>query len=236
MTDFQTTVNLTQGFGVQGEIIYDGPIRSAPWQLISTPQANVIGATAYTATSGQTADGQTSGIAQAGGSGAFVGILANPKVYTNTNGSFTATLTLADDTIAELVTMGQMLVKLTTAANPGDLVQYDNTTGALSSIPPVATFTASNATSVLTVTATDSFIGPGLIFVIGGDAVTIVSNGTGVGGTGTYNLSVAVGTVASAAFTSRNVLPGSGKTLVPRCKVILRASAANALAMVELTN
>lgn len=232
---FQSAVNLTQAFGVPGEIVYDGPVRSNPWQLISTPALNIIGARAYTVVSGAT--DTDSGVAIAGGTGAFCGILAAPKSYANFSGALSPTLTLPDDTVAELVTMGTIICTLSTAASPGDLVVFDQTTGALSSVPAVTTFTASSATSVLTVTvAGNGNIGPGLVFMsAAGARVTILSNGTGTGGTGTYNLDTAVGTVSAAAFTAlNNVLP-SGKTFVPRAKVILRASGAAGLAIVEIT-
>lgn len=233
MPDFQTTVNLTQAFGVPGEIVYDGPIISKPWQLISTPQLNVIGATAYTINTPAT--DTASGIAQAGGTGIFCGVLACPKSYANFSGSLSPTLTLGDDTVAELVTTGQMLLTLANASNPGDLVVFDQTTGALSTVPGQTSFTASNATSVLTVTGTPvGTIGPGLTFTIGGDFVKIVSNGTGTGGAGTYNLDIAVGTVGSATYTASNVIAASGKTIIPRAKTILRAGAAASIAICEL--
>lgn len=231
---FQTAIAFQTVFGFQGEIVYDGPIRSAPWQLISTPQANVIGATAFTITSGALGiQGANCGTAAAGGSGNFAGILANPKVYTNFGNITTATMTLPDDTVAELVTMGQMLVKLTSAANPGDLVVYDNTTGALSSVPQMVAFTASFATNVMTVTVapTAGSLGVGSLINAAG-----VAPGTYIiSGSGPYTLSTSPGTVAAEAATATG-FAGSGKTFVPRCKTILRPSAANALAMIELTN
>lgn len=231
---FQSAIAFQIAFGIQGEIVYDGPVRSAPWQLISTPQTNVIGATAYTVTSGPVGtNGDNCGIAQAGGSGNFAGILANPKVYANFGNISTATLTLADDTVAELITMGQMLVKLTTASTPGDTVVYDNTTGALSSIPSAVAFTASFATNVMTVTVapTAGTIGVGSLISAAG-----VAPGTYViSGSGPYTLSTSPGTIAAEAVTATGYA-GSGKTFVPRAKTILRPSAANALAMIELTN
>lgn len=235
MAGFQTAVNLTQAYGVPGEFAYDGPHRSNPWEIISSPQLNKIGATAYTVLTPMT--DTNAGVAVAGGTGSFAGILANPKVYANPTGSLGATMTLPDNTIAELVTMGQMLCTLTNAANPGDLVVFDNTTGALSAVPAVTTFTGSMATNVLTVTGTPvGNIGPGLAFTVAGARVTILSNGSGTGGTGTYNLDTTVGTVGSATYTALNNAIASGKTAVPRSKVILRASAANATAIVELTD
>lgn len=238
---FQQTVSLSMGFGVQGEEVYDGPRRVKPWQIISTPQPNVIGATAYTVVSPET--DTSAGIAMAGGVTEFAGILINPKVYASfgaSSGSLDPTLTLSNDTIAELMTMGTPLVKLTTAANVGDLVVYDTTTGALSSVVSSFAATASFATNVMTVTGT-----PGGVIGIGSQVsgtgippgTIVTSLGTGTGGAGTYNLSTSPGTVASATVSiGAGTNAGTGKKFVPHAKVILRASAANGLAIIELTN
>lgn len=168
---FQQSVAATMGMGIPGELAYDGPMRAKPWNLVSNPEANVIGATAYTIVS--------EGVAMAGGTGVFAGILVSPKEhaahgtpgsYTTGGGPLAATMTLPDETIGTLLTMGAPYVILTTAANPGDLLVYDTTTGALSSVP--------------------------------------------------------AGTTAA----------GTGKAFVPNAKTILRASAANGLAIAELTN
>lgn len=71
MSEFQSSVNLAQAFGVIGELIATGPVRSFPAKLVSDPAENVIGR-AYTWVS--------EGVVKAGGVGAFAGILANPKV------------------------------------------------------------------------------------------------------------------------------------------------------------
>lgn len=229
---FQTTVNLTQGFGVQGEIIYDGPVRSAPWNLVSTPEANVIGATAYTVVSPGT--DTTAGTATAGGTGVYCGILANPKTATFTGTIGTPTMTLPDDAIGELVTMGQITLLLTTTANPGDLLYFNNTTGVLSSIAPVTSFTG-----VITVTTgalATSLLTSGAIYVGMPIAGTNVPAGTIIlSGSGTSWVTNCVVAVASTIMTGPSAAP-SGSTLVPKGKVILRASAANALAICELTD
>ena len=228
---FQSVVSLTQGYGVPGSLVYDGPVRSAPWTLISTPEPNVIGATAYTAVS--------DGIAMAGGVGAFAGILASPKSYTAGLINVGSTMTLPDETIGELATMGQFLVTLTTAANIGDLVTYNTTTGALGSVPLQGAVTASFATNVMTVTASSVFIGVGSVVNFAGVAVgtTVIADGTGAGGTGTYTLSTTPGTVASApGKIGAGLYAGANNAFVPNATVILRATAANALAIIELNN
>lgn len=231
---FQQTVNLTQAFGVQGEIIYDGPVRSNPWQLISTPQANIIGATAYTITSPGTDTG--SGTAQAGSGGTgFAGVLAAPKSYANFSGSLAPTLTLPDDTIGELVTMGTINLLLGNIANPGDLLYYDNTTGALGSIAPITSFTGVIAvtTGILTTSALTS----GAVYAgmpLSGAGVppgTIVT--TNIDATH-WNTNI-ITAVASTVMTGPSAAP-AGKSFVPHGKVILRQSAANGIAICELTD
>lgn len=71
----------------------------------------------------------------------FAGFLVNPKVYalTGTSGNpLAATLTLPNDGIAELLTMGTIIVTVPASCAIGDLVVYDNTTGAISTIAPRA--------------------------------------------------------------------------------------------------
>lgn len=228
---FQQSVSLAQGFGVQGEVIYDGPWRAAPWQLQSSPHPNVIGATAFTVVS--------EGIAMAGSIGVFAGILALPKSYANFtgNGGLAPTLTLADDSIGELLTMGTMLALLTTASNIGDLVTYNETTGALASVASSGTLVGSVATTVLTVTGTPTTpLGVGSVITGNGalPGTVIESLGTGTGGAGTYNLNLTQ-TDASGTFNTVGI-PPAGFAFVPKCKTALRNSAANALAIIELTN
>jgi hypothetical protein len=132
---FQQTVFLQQGFGVPGELYTDSPHRAWEYTLVSASAAyNIIGATAYTLTS--------QGIAQAGntgGTGVFVGVLANPKEQTlfGVGGSpLSPTLVLPNNVLASLVTMGDLVVTLPAAAAIGDYVIFDNVTGALSTVPP----------------------------------------------------------------------------------------------------
>lgn len=229
---FQQTVSLAQGFGVAGSVQYDGPIRSAPWTLVSTPQLNVIGATAYTVVS--------DGIAMAGGVGVFAGILGAPKSYTAGLIHGGPTLTLPDEAIGELFTMSQMLVTLVGAANIGDPVTYNTTTGALSAVPASVAATASFATNVMTVTgsvASPIGIGSGVSFAGVPPGTFVTSLGTGTGGAGTYNLSTTPGTVASATGKiTAGAFAGASATFVPNASVILHPSSAGGLAIIELNN
>lgn len=207
---FQSTVNIQLAFGVPGALYDDSPVRSTPWELVSAQASyNVIGATAFTVTTADPGDNSKAGVAAAGGTGIFAGILANSKVYATsgtTAGALTPTTTLPNHFIGELVTMGHLIVSLPGPASIGDKVSYDQTTGELQTFAPKATFTAAlSSTGVLTVSAiTAGFLQPGVI--IGGagfGSATIVSLGTGNGNTGTYNTSyrAAATDIGSEAMT-----------------------------------
>ena len=218
---FQTVVNVELAAGIPGTLYDDGPVRAAPYELNSALASyNVIGATAYTVTSGDPGTNAASGVVAAGGTGAFAGILMNPKVYANvgtSSGPLTSNLTLPNFTIAELLTMGDIWVSLPGPANVGDLVCYDQTTGALSTYPRQVQFTGAMATTgVLTVTAItvgQIQIGSqiGGIGVPGGTFVTAL--GTGTGGTGTYQTSAVntgfTGAIAAEAMTGTSLPPAA---------------------------
>lgn len=218
----QQTININAGFGVIGELFFDGPVRGAPYNLVSTPQLNLVG-NVFTVVSGADPDNTTgsplAGTAMVGGTGVFAGILANPKVYasagTALGGPLAATLVLPDNTIGELVIMGEMVVNLPGPANVGDLVTYDATTGNLNSITPTTSFTASIAAGgsstadVMTVTAVSKgrlavgqlITGTGVL-----PGTRIGSLGSGTGYTGTYNLTtINLQTVSSEVMTAPNV-------------------------------
>jgi len=122
---FQSTVRTVQGSGVIGELANDGPVRATSYTLVSGATDNVVG-NAFTVSS--------EGVAEAGGTGTFAGILANPKVYASqgtASNTLGATLVLDDYAIGELVTMGTMYVELDSAASIGDTVVYDVDDGSL---------------------------------------------------------------------------------------------------------
>lgn len=129
---FQSTVNFFQGAGVPGQIYLDDPHRAESFILESALASyNIVGATAYTVVS--------EGIAQAGGTGHFAGILVDPQQYALfgvNNQPLQPTLVLPNEIQADLLTMGTIFVTLPAAAAIGDVVIYDNTTGALSTITP----------------------------------------------------------------------------------------------------
>lgn len=238
MTGFQSTINYNQALGVTGEIARSGPQRALPYNLVSTPNANVIG-NAFSVTNGgdpsPSANAPNAGQAAVGlSSGSiFAGILISPKEYASFGGSggpLTPTLTLADNTIGYLMTMGFIAVSLTTANNNvGNAVYADPTTGALGSYAPAAAFTGAIAPGgsagvqdTLTVTLTTAgSLGVGSVIAGAGvlPGTVITALGSGTGGNGTYKLStVNLQTVAAELMTATSRAP-SGKTDVPRCTV-----------------
>ena len=216
---FQSTVNVELGFGVPGALYDDGPVRSAPYELVSASAAyNVVGATAYTVTSGDPGDNSGSAVAAAGGTGVFAGILMNSKVYATsgtTAGALSPSMTLPNYFIGELLTTGDIIVALPGPANVGDLVGYDATTGALSTYVPQAKFTAALvSTGVLSVTAvTAGQIQVGMLISGAGvpPGIYITGNSTGYGNTGNYttNYTSAATTIAAEAMTAPSLPPAA---------------------------
>lgn len=237
---FQSTVELQQGFGVVGELMTTSPVRAKTYNLDSADAAyNVVGR-AFTVTS--------QGTAAAGGTGVFAGILANPKAYasqgTAAGGSLAPTLTLRNDEIGELVTMGQMIVALPAAASIGDKITYHTTTGLLGSVSPLASFTGVIAvtTGVLTVSdlAAGGYITPGMEIsgtgVPGGTVITGQATGT-TGGEGTYNTNITTA-VSSTTMTVENspLASGAGYAFVPNAEVFGYTPTDAGLAVIQLTN
>lgn len=135
---FQSAIALNQGFGVAGEIVFEGPTRAKPGVVKGTA-ANIVVGRAFTI---DAADGQYS----PGGTGTFGGILANPKalqsVGTTAGGPLAPTLTVPAGTVCEFVMMGEILVSLSNAAAIGDAVKFVNADGTLAAGAPGAGETA----------------------------------------------------------------------------------------------
>lgn len=133
---FQSTIFVNQGFGVPGELFTDSPHTATPYTIVSALESyNIIGATACTIVS--------QGVCKAGSTGTlgFAGILVNPKnqaLFGVANVPLDPTLTVNNNMPVACATMGVVIVTLPAGAAIGDRVIYDNTTGALSTITPVA--------------------------------------------------------------------------------------------------
>lgn len=228
----QSSVAAQMGFGVVGELFSEGPTRSRPFTLDSADAAYNVMGRAFTV--------KSEGVAQAGGTGAFAGIMIGPKEQALSGnavgGTLAPTLTLRNGEIAEMCIMDEVIVSLPGAANIGDRVYYDNTTGVLGSTADIATFTASQTTTVLTVTAiTAGNLGVGSVVTQASGLQSIIQSlGTGTGGTGTYNVNTSQN-VSSGAATATSVAP-SGKTFVPGGRVYAYTVSGAGLAVLKLTN
>jgi len=140
---FQSTVNINLGFGIPGELIVDGPQRVDSLTLDSTGGTIGLAFTKSNSTNVATQGGVV-------GTGIlFAGILVNPKAYASYGAVGGApldpTLFLGPNSQGEFMTMGTICVTLVGAANIGDLVQYNTTTGVLSTVAPGASATTGNA-------------------------------------------------------------------------------------------
>lgn len=234
---FQSTLRYDYTFGVPGELLRDGPNRTRPGFIQSSSAAlNIVGATAFT----QAAAG---GAVQAGGTGIFAGLLCNPKVYpgfgTTAGGPLAPTLTLPNNIQGEFLEMGLMCAVMANAGVlVGDIVMYATATGVLSSMGANVAFTASQATTVLTVTGTPTGgkLGVGSnVYAAGVLVGEIISLGTGTGGAGTYNLNTSA-TVASGPMTANSVAP-VGSIIVPNTTIEqFPQPSAGSLSLIRMTN
>lgn len=237
----QSTVALNQGFGLVGEIQFEGPTRAQPGVTkVGTSTvggADLVVGRAFTI---DAADGQF----QPGGSGVFGGILSNPKglssIGTQAGGPLAPTLTIAAGTIGEFLTMGEILVSLATAAAIGARIVFANATGILSTLPDSAfTGVIAVTTGVLTVSAAAAGASIGVGSQITGTGVPagtqVTAVLTGTGGNGTYQTNIVTAVASFADGKATSVAP-AGFTLIPRAEVKRYANSAAGLAVVSLTN
>ena len=188
---FQSTVSTEVPFGVPGSQFDSSPVVAQPYLLVSDDASyNIVGATAYT----QVSDG----VAKAGGTGKFAGILVNSKEYvavgTLSGGPLAPTMTVPNNVRGSLASEGAFVSSLVKTSN-------------------IASFTGIIAvtTGILTVSAiaAGSVIQPGsLLYGTGVPAGTVIGtfiSGTS-GGNGTYNTNIttAVGSTAMTSFNAVN--------------------------------
>lgn len=127
---FQKVVRPHAAFGVVGDRQFQGPRRAGSYILKSDDATNNVVGRAFTFVDGEP------GFVQAGGTGEFAGILANPKVYAYRgslldSGESTQRLQLPNGISAEFVTMDMLTVIIDKAAEVGDLIAYNTATGEL---------------------------------------------------------------------------------------------------------
>jgi len=167
---FQSTVSPYLGFGVVGELALEGPLRSQPARIVSGSAANNVMGRAVTWTSGGTGSPTANGdavnpanmVVAAGGSGRFMGIIGNPKVYpgtgTTVGGTLASTLAVPNYSMVECVqeTAG-IIVDLPASSEPGDTVYFLTADGTLvTTAPGAAAPVGANTTPIGTVERFDN--------------------------------------------------------------------------------
>ena len=113
------TARTTLLSGIPGNISHDGPTRAASAIIDSATEANNVFGRAFTYKAG-TDD------VQAGGTGAFAGILINPKAYA------IDVEYARNATVSEFLSMGEVYVQLANDGNIGDPVSFAPATGIIS--------------------------------------------------------------------------------------------------------
>ncbi len=134
MSTFQQTVNVDLNLGVPGDIISDEPIRATPYTLATAGTMGYFFTVA-----------NNTGLASVGGtitnaSVVFGGIAINSKIEPLFGSSASSPLSAnlgvsANDQVA-LLSLGTCIVNIPNAWEIGDIVDYNTTTGALSSHAP----------------------------------------------------------------------------------------------------
>jgi hypothetical protein len=132
---FQTQTFQFPGFGVPGEIYNNYPRRGQSF-ILNSSSPNTFGY-GFSITSQGVAN-----VGNTGGTQIFAGILVNPKgtaLLGTTSSTLAPSLVVPNNYQGELVTAGSVIVSLPAAANIGDQVLYDQTTGALTTQAPTNT-------------------------------------------------------------------------------------------------
>lgn len=137
---FQTTVKYDYGFGLPGEIVRDGPLRSHPGYLNSGNAANNVFGRAFTQSA---ADGTVA----AGGTGVFFGILINPKAHASQGGAsgpLSPSFALPNNTTGEFAEMAKLVLAVTNACPVGTQLQFAQADGQISAPATPGTADAGN--------------------------------------------------------------------------------------------
>lgn len=120
----QTTVNQYQVLGVVGEFADDSPHRCTPYSCLANDTLQPAVGLVFT-------QGTNDNEAVVGGSGAYLGVLVEPKQYANF-ANLNATLNVNPGTNGEICNMGHIFVKSPTAVKPGYVAAYNPATGIIS--------------------------------------------------------------------------------------------------------
>lgn len=126
----QKSVNQYQVLGVPGEFADDSPHRCAPYTCLANETAQPIVGYAFT-------QGEADNEAVVGGTGAYLGVLVEPKQYAN-YANLNPSLAVNPGTFGEICDMGHIFVTSATEVKPGYVAAFDNTTGAISAYADAA--------------------------------------------------------------------------------------------------
>lgn len=141
---FQSTVRSDIGFGIVGELAFEGPMNAQPAILNSPDAANNVFGRAFTHLGPE-------GTVTAGGTGVFAGIMGCPKEHANrgtlAGGTLADSLVLPNGETAAFVqaTPGIIVTLPAGAVDIGDQVIYATATGILDTQPPGTAPGAGNA-------------------------------------------------------------------------------------------
>lgn len=123
---FQSTVRADIADGIVGEFAESGPIRAFRKILSSTAATNNVFGRAFTLTA------NSDDTVAAGGTGAFAGIMVNPKEHAllgTDSGTLEGSLQLPNNVSATMCDMGIIFVNLENGGSEGDNIEFD--TGAV---------------------------------------------------------------------------------------------------------
>lgn len=124
---FPGSVGADLGFGVVGELAFDGPFRSQPARINHPTPADIVIGRWFTL--------NAAGEAVAGGAGAIGGILMNPKTMaspgTAAGGPLAPTMTVQTGTIGEFGYMGSFIVAVGAAVAIGAAAKFTIATGVI---------------------------------------------------------------------------------------------------------
>lgn len=131
---FQSNVNVYQAPGIAGDFFDDSPRRVAGAIITS---GGIVG-NAVTYVNAATDPMQVQG----GGASGFAGIIVNGKELIRANAGLSASLAVADETIAPVCTMGHIWVTVNTDIAVGYVGAYDSATGAIAGFATSAAATS----------------------------------------------------------------------------------------------
>lgn len=136
----QKTVNKYQTLGVPGEFADDSPSRVAPYSCLANSSAQPTVGYAFT-------QGSADNEAKVGGTGAFLGVLVEPKQYAN-YANLSASLAVNPGTNGEICSMGHIFVKSGTSFAPGYVAAFATATGAINAYADASSIPAEGYTQI----------------------------------------------------------------------------------------